>query len=491
MKAIVRAFLVVLLVFALLPTAHAASTIVRELPAGLQIPDAAKPGPNFDVDRATQAYLDLLTPEQRALSNDYFEGGYWIQLWEFVYGIGIAAVLLYTGLSRRMRDIGRRVSRPWVQTLIYGFLWVLAAFLLGLPADIYTGFVREHQYGLATQDFAGWFGDALKGLMVSLVIVPPVIALIYAAVRKAGDRWWVWASGGAFVLILFVLMLAPVFVEPLFNDYKPLREGAVRQAVLSLARANQIPTNNVVEFDASRQTTRISANVAGFLGTTRVAQRQSPQQELVARDQGGDGSRNGPLRTESRPEIDGLPDARNRVCALGRASDDGLGVGALGCALWTGRTHRSGGVTARSRDLLAVFPAGDTAQQLDCASGRSRGRCVRPQRRARATRFRDGGDAPQHLSKTGAKSARGNHLLRSSKRIRSRARLDDLAQGTSAERAGKCAGSRAEAGAAGRGDARAIEECVASQSFHPDRFIERSSTEYGGESDEHRQTFGR
>jgi STE24 endopeptidase len=62
-----------------------------------------------------------------------------------------------------------------------------------------------------------------------------------------------------------------VFDDPLFNDYKPLREGAVREAILSLARANQIPTNNVVEFDASRQTTRISANVAGFAGTTRVA----------------------------------------------------------------------------------------------------------------------------------------------------------------------------------------------------------------------------
>jgi STE24 endopeptidase len=66
-------------------------------------------------------------------------------------------------------------------------------------------------------------------------------------------------------------LLAPVFVDPLFNDYKPLREGAVREAVLSLARANQIPADNVVEFDASRQTTRISANVSGFLGTTRVA----------------------------------------------------------------------------------------------------------------------------------------------------------------------------------------------------------------------------
>ena len=76
MNAIVRGVIVVVLLSAFLPMAHAASTdpsttIVRELPAGLQIPDAAKPGPNFDVDRATQSYLDLLTPEQRELSNAY------------------------------------------------------------------------------------------------------------------------------------------------------------------------------------------------------------------------------------------------------------------------------------------------------------------------------------------------------------------------------------------------------------------------------------
>jgi STE24 endopeptidase len=102
-------------------------------------------------------------------------------------------------------------------------------------------------------------------------VVPLVLVVVYAAVRRAGARWWVWASGIAFVFILFAMMFAPVYVEPLFNTYKPLRGGPVREAVLSLARANGIPTDNVVEFDASRQTTRISANVAGFAGTTRVA----------------------------------------------------------------------------------------------------------------------------------------------------------------------------------------------------------------------------
>ena len=272
MKHVLYGLLVLVLLVAGNALAQSEAPASRELPPGLQIPDAARPGPDFDAERATEAYLNLLSPEQRASSDAYFEGGYWLQLWGLLYGFAIAAVFLYSGLSRRMRDLAERTSRrPWLQTMIYALQWVLAGFVLGLPLAIYQGFVREHQYGLATQDFGAWFGDQLKGLMVLLIMGPPLIALLYAAVRRAGARWWIWAGGGTFVLILFVMMLSPVFIDPLFNDYKPLREGAAREATLSLARANQIPVDNVVEFDASRQTTRVSANVSGFLSTIRVA----------------------------------------------------------------------------------------------------------------------------------------------------------------------------------------------------------------------------
>ena len=264
-----------LMLLSLCVAAHAApatSPTARDLPPGLQIPDAARPGPNFDVDRATEAYLNLLSPEQRASSDAYFEGGYWVQFFAFVYGLGVAAVLLWGGISRRLRDLARRVSgRPWLYTWLYGVLFVVALFVLSLPWSIYADFVREHQYALATQDFAGWFGDQLTALMVLAIALPPVLVAVYAAVRRAGARWWIWASAIGFAFSLFAMMLVPVYVAPLFNDYKPLREGAVREAVLSLARANQIPTDHVVEFDASRQTTRVSANVSGFAGTTRVS----------------------------------------------------------------------------------------------------------------------------------------------------------------------------------------------------------------------------
>ncbi|RYD14479.1 MAG: M48 family peptidase [Lysobacteraceae bacterium] len=274
MKCLLRMLVLVAIFASQAFPAYAAetATATRDLPPGLQIPDAARPGPRFDVERATQAYVDLLTPEQRAKSDAYFEGGYWLQLWGLLYGFAVAAVLLGSGLSRRMRDFAeRRSRRPWVQAMLYGLQWMLVGFVLSLPLVVYQDFVREHQYGLATQDFGGWFGDQLKELMVGLVLVPPILAALYAAVRRMGARWWIGASAGAFALTLFLMMLAPVFIDPLFNDYKPLREGSVRESVLSLARANRIPVDNVVEFDASRQTTRISANVAGFLGTTRVA----------------------------------------------------------------------------------------------------------------------------------------------------------------------------------------------------------------------------
>src|ERR1700681_738890 len=79
------------------------AALVRDLPPGLHVPEQAIEGPAFDVDRATAAWLDTLSPEQRSLSDAYFAGGYWLQAWQFLYNsLGVLAILLLTGLSRRI-----------------------------------------------------------------------------------------------------------------------------------------------------------------------------------------------------------------------------------------------------------------------------------------------------------------------------------------------------------------------------------------------------
>ncbi len=244
----------------------------RELPPGLIVPAASQPGPNFDVDQATAAYIDLLSTEQRAQSDTYFEGGYWLKLWGFLYGLLVCVVFIATGLSQKLRDRAMKIShRPWLYTAIYAVFWLIVAELLSLPWALYTDYFREHAYGLSNLSLGAWFGEAGKGLLVALFIVPFIITGIFAAVRKAGERWWLYAGVAGFGVILLISMIAPVFISPLFNEYKPLAEGPVKSAIFSLARANQIPTDNVVYFDASKQTTRVSANVSGFAGTTQVS----------------------------------------------------------------------------------------------------------------------------------------------------------------------------------------------------------------------------
>src|ERR1700730_10957083 len=76
---------------------RADAAIVRDLPPGLHVPEQAIAGRAFDVDRATAAWLDTLSPEQRSLSDAYFEGGYWLQLWQLLYGLGVVAALLFSG----------------------------------------------------------------------------------------------------------------------------------------------------------------------------------------------------------------------------------------------------------------------------------------------------------------------------------------------------------------------------------------------------------
>ena len=247
-----------------------ASAPANETP--LVVPPGAQAGPDFDVERATQAYIETLSPEKRERSDAYFEGGYWLALWSFLYGLFTAWIFLGLRVSAWMRDFAeRRSGNATLQTIIYALLHVPVGTLLGLPLAWYAGFFREHQYGMATQTLLEWLGDQAKGLMVGLILGTLFIALIYAVIRRTGRNWWLFGTLTSMALLVFVLLLSPVYIDPLFNDYKPLPAGATRDRILSIAHATGVPADDVVWFDASRQTKRISANVSGFGGTMRIA----------------------------------------------------------------------------------------------------------------------------------------------------------------------------------------------------------------------------
>ncbi len=151
------------LAFAPAPGAAQTTGTIVALPA----PPAAASGASgsIDVAAATRAYLDLLTPEQKAKSDAYFEGGYWLILWGFLWTSAIYLLLLQTGMSARMRDgVERTTSFKPLQTILYWAMFVVVLDVLSLPFDIYQDYFREHQYGMSNLTAAGWYRRAAQGL---------------------------------------------------------------------------------------------------------------------------------------------------------------------------------------------------------------------------------------------------------------------------------------------------------------------------------------
>ncbi len=253
-----------------LPWADAQSTNPAAIPTAPTT--AATPtGPAFDVKAATDAYLATIPPDKKARSDAYFEGGYWLQLWDFLLAGAIMILLLQSHLSARIRDWAGRIS-AWrgVQDLIYFILFLLVTTVVQFPLTVYEGYIREHKYGLATQTFGPWMRDQLVGLAVGAVLGGITVMVLYWTVRRLGKTWWVWGAVVSIILLAFTFLIAPVYIEPLFNTFKKLENPKIKDPILSLARGNGIPATDVYEVDASKQSTRVSAYVNGFLGSERI-----------------------------------------------------------------------------------------------------------------------------------------------------------------------------------------------------------------------------
>jgi STE24 endopeptidase len=243
----------------------------QQMPSVTSVPPAAQASSSFNADAATEAYLAQIPADARARSDAYFEGGYWLQLWDFLLSSAISILLLQTKWSAKMRDLAERVIRfrP-LQTALYWVQFLVLTTIIGFPLAAYEGYFREHQYGLATQTFGPWLDDQFKNLLVNMVLGGVLLVVLFAVVRRLRNNWWIVGAVVTECFMLFAVLITPVYLIPIFNKVTPLNDPKVTEPILSMARANGIPAKEVYEVDASKQTTRMSANVSGLGSTMRI-----------------------------------------------------------------------------------------------------------------------------------------------------------------------------------------------------------------------------
>jgi STE24 endopeptidase len=189
------------------------------------------------------------------------------QLW----GLGVPALVLFTGLSARMRTWAERIGRKWFFVIgFYYAFYMLLTYVLAFPLDYYAGFVRQHAFGLSNQSFGKWFGDSLKELAIGIVFGGLLLWAPYLLLAKSPRRWWLYTSLLALPLMFLVMLVFPIWVAPMFNDFGPMQDKQLEAEILALADRVGIEGSRVFEVNKSVDTKAMNAYVAGLWNTKRI-----------------------------------------------------------------------------------------------------------------------------------------------------------------------------------------------------------------------------
>lgn len=218
----------------------------------------------------TARYIDGLGPEALATAQAYTIGNHWLLVGSVLVSIVTAVIMIRLGLLDRLAR--KLEGRGWaLATFLTGAGFFLIADLIQLPWTLYGDWWRERSYSMTKQPLGDFLGQMALSEAIGMVLGGLFLLGIYALIRKAGQRWWIWAAGFTGVVTVLMLLAAPTVIMPLFNEFKPVPPGEVRTALEKIADDVDIPHDRIFMYDGSRQSEYFTANVAGIGPAARIA----------------------------------------------------------------------------------------------------------------------------------------------------------------------------------------------------------------------------
>jgi STE24 endopeptidase len=234
--------------------------------------EPSAPAPAATVEAAPQPAAPVAVPAPSEKAIHYYQSGNVIWVVEQLLGIALPLILLFTGLSAWLRNVAGRLAHGhfYPTLVIYLVLLSVLLFVVELPLSYYVGFAREHAYGLSSQRFGKWLGDAWKSLAIGVVIGALVLWVPYWLLGRSPQRWWLWTGMLALPFYLLTLLVAPLWIAPLFNKFGPMKDKAMERTVLETADQAGVEGARVFEVDKSVDTNKVNAYVTGVGGTKRI-----------------------------------------------------------------------------------------------------------------------------------------------------------------------------------------------------------------------------
>jgi Zn-dependent protease with chaperone function len=186
-------------------------------------------------------------------------------------GTGLLVLLVATGWTEGLRELSFAVTRRAplalaVYVLVLGALFEIVHF----PLEFSSGYRLEHRYGLSRMTLGGWLKDRLKGLALAAALSLAAAELLYGALARFPETWWIWTAAAAIAFVVMLAKLAPVVLFPLFFRFEPLRDEELARRLLALAERAGAPAVSVQVWKLGEKSRKGNAALVGWGKTRRI-----------------------------------------------------------------------------------------------------------------------------------------------------------------------------------------------------------------------------
>jgi len=171
-------------------------------------------------------------------------------------------------LDSLIRDWG--VTGIWIGLAYIGIIMV-AKTIISLPFSVYSTFVIEERFGFNKTTPKTFILDRIKGLLLTIILGGPVLAVILAFFDYAGSFAWLYAWAVVTAFTLVIQFIAPRWIMPLFNKFTPLEDGDLKSAILNYAQSVKYSVQNIFIIDGSKRSSKSNAFFTGFGKNKRIA----------------------------------------------------------------------------------------------------------------------------------------------------------------------------------------------------------------------------
>jgi Zn-dependent protease with chaperone function len=154
--------------------------------------------------------------------------------------------------------------------LLYIVAFMALTYLLEFPLNCFQGYFRQHAFDLSNQSFGRWLGNSLKRLGVDTAVCAAFLWIPYWLMRRSPNRWWLYTWMVATAATVFMACITPVWIDPLFNKFSPMKDKALESEITALAERAGIEGGRVFEVEKSADTKAVNAYMTGIMGTKRI-----------------------------------------------------------------------------------------------------------------------------------------------------------------------------------------------------------------------------